>query len=82
MLAATHARSAFAADDAGGVPALCGYPALEDPVSARWLGGGGAASLEATTGFLKEQGVVDRVLDSCAGAMNAAFAGTTLDGGW
>lgn len=69
------------ADDVGGVLALYGYPALEEQLSARWLGGGVAASLEATAGFLKAQGVVDRVLDSYDGAVNAAFARMALDGG-
>ena len=59
---------------------LCGCPALEEQLSARWLGGGGAASLEATAAFLKEQGVVDRVLDRFDGTLNAAFARMTLDG--
>ena len=61
--------------------ALYGYPALEEQLSRRWLGGGVAASLEATAGFLQEQGVVDRVLDRYDGAVDAAFARMALDGG-
>ena len=68
-------------DQVGGVLALYDYPTLEEQVSATWLGGGVATALEATSGFLKEQGKIDKVLDSYDGASNAAFARMALEGG-
>ena len=68
-------------DQVGGVLALYDYPTLEEQVSATWLGGGVATALEATSEFLKEQGKIDKVLDSYDGASNAAFATMALEGG-
>ena len=68
-------------DQVGGVLALYDYPTLEEQVSATWLGGGVATALEATSEFLKEQGKIDKVLDSYDGASNAAFARMALEGG-
>ena len=68
-------------DQVGGVLALYDYPTLEEQVSATWLGGGVATALEATSGFLKEQGKIDKVLDSYDGASNATFARMALEGG-
>ena len=68
-------------DQVGGVLALYDYPTLEEQVSATWLGGGVAVALEATSEFLKEQGKIDKVLDSYDGASNAAFARMALEGG-
>ena len=67
-------------DQVGGVLALYDYPTLEEQVSATWLGGGVATALEATSEFLKEQGKIDKVLDSYDGASNAAFARMALEG--
>ena len=68
-------------DQVGGVLALYDYPTLEEQVSATWLGGGVATALEATSEFLKEQGKIDKVLDSYDGASNATFATMALEGG-
>ena len=68
-------------DQVGGVLALYDYPTLEEQVSATWLGGGVATALQATSEFLKEQGKIDKVLDSYDGASNAAFARMALEGG-
>ena len=68
-------------DQVGGVLALYDYPTLEEQVSATWLGGGVATALEATSEFLKEQGKIDKVLDSYDGASNATFARMALEGG-
>ena len=70
-------------DQVGGVLALYDYPTLEEQVSGRWLGGGVAVALEATSEFLKEQGKIDKVLDSYDydGASNATFARMALEGG-
>ena len=67
-------------DQVGGVLALYDYPTLEEQVSATWLGGGVATALEATSEFLKEQGKIDKVLDSYDGASNATFARMALEG--
>ena len=70
-------------DQVGGVLALYDYPTLEEQVSGRWLGGGVAVALKATSEFLKEQGKIDKVLDSYDydGASNATFARMALEGG-
>ena len=68
-------------EQVGGVLALYGYPTLEEQVSAAWLGGGVAKALKATSEFLKEQGKIDKVLDSYDGASNAKFAKMALEGG-
>ena len=68
-------------DQVGGVLALYDYPTLEEQVSATWLGGGVATALQATSEFLKEQGKIDKVLDSYDGASNAAFARMAQEGG-
>lgn len=69
------------ADRVGEVLRLYEYPTLEEQVSAAWLNGGVATALKATSGFLKEQGRLERVLDSYDGAANAAFAEMALAGG-
>ncbi len=68
-------------EQVGGVLALYGYPTLEEQVSAAWLGGGVAKALMATSEFLKEQGKIDKVLDSYDDASNAKFAKMALEGG-
>lgn len=68
-------------DQVGAVLALYGYPSLEEQVSATWLGGGVARALQATSEFLKEQGKIDKVLDSYEGAANPTFAKMALEGG-
>ena len=42
------------------------YPTLEEQASVAWLGGGAASSLEVIARFLKEQEIVERVLDDYA----------------
>ena len=61
--------------------ALYDFPTLEQQVSATWLGGGVAGALQATSEFLKDQGKIDKVLDSYDGASNASFAKMALEGG-
>jgi len=68
-------------DQVAGVLALYGYPTLEEQVSATWLGGGVAKALQATSVFLKEQGKIDKVLDSYEDASNPTFAKMALEGG-
>lgn len=67
-------------DQVGAVLALYGYPTLEEQVSATWLGGGVARALQATSEFLKEQGKIDKVLDSYEGASNPTYAKMALEG--
>ncbi len=64
----------------GGVLALYDFPTLEQQVSATWLGGGVAEALSATSQFLKEQGKIDKVLDSYDGGSDATYAKMALDG--
>ena len=68
-------------EQVGGVLALYGYPTLEEQVSATWLGGGVAKALQATSVFLKDQGKIDKVLDSYDEAANPTFAQMVLDSG-
>jgi taurine transport system substrate-binding protein len=68
-------------DQVGTVLALYGYPTLEEQVSATWLGGGVAKALQATSEFLKEQGKIDKVLDSYDDAANPTYAKMALEGG-
>ena len=68
------------AGQVGRVLALYGYPTLEEQVSRRWLGGGVATALKATSRFLMEQGNIDQALDDYAGAANASFAKMVLNG--
>jgi taurine transport system substrate-binding protein len=67
-------------DQVGGVLALYGYPTLEEQASAAWLGGGVANALRATSEFLKDQGKIDKVLDSYDDGSNATFVKMVLDG--
>jgi taurine transport system substrate-binding protein len=67
-------------EQVGGVLALYGYPTLEEQASATWLGGGAAKALQATSEFLKDQGKIDKVLDSYDGGSNATFVKMVLDG--
>ncbi len=69
------------ADQVGGVLALYDYPSLEQQVSPTWLGGGVASALKATSEFLKDQGKIDKVLDSYDGASNVKFAKMAMSGG-
>ena len=64
----------------GGVLALYDFPTLEQQVSATWLGGGVANALKATSEFLKEQGKIDKVLDSYKDAADPTYAKMALDG--
>ena len=65
----------------GGVLALYGYPALEEQISAAWLGGGVQKALRATSEFLKSQGKLDRVLKSYADSATPKFAKMAMEGG-
>ena len=65
----------------GGVLALYGYPALEEQVSAAWLGGGVQKALRAASEFLKSRGRLDRVLGSYADSATPKFAKMVLGGG-
>ncbi len=67
-------------DQVGGVLALYGYPTLQEQASATWLGGGVAKALQATSEFLKDQGKIDKVLDSYDGGSNPTFVKMVLDG--
>ena len=69
------------ADQVGGVLALYDYPTLDQQISGAWLGGGVASALTATSQFLKDQGKIDKVLDSYDGGSNAKFAKMARDGG-
>jgi taurine transport system substrate-binding protein len=68
-------------EQVGGVLALYDFPTLEQQVSATWLGGGVAGALQATSEFLKDQGKIDKVLDSYDGGSNATFAKMAMEGG-
>ena len=65
----------------GGVLALYGYPALEEQISAAWLGGGVQKALRATSEFLKSQGKLDRALKSYADSATPKFAKMAMEGG-
>jgi len=69
------------ADQVGGVLALYDYPSLEQQVSGTWLAGGVQNALEAASTFLKDQGKLDKVLDSYADSATPKYAKMVLDGG-
>ena len=66
--------------EVGKVLALYDYPTLEQQVSPTWLGGGVQNALKAASEFLKEQGKLDRVLDSYADSASPKYAKMVLDG--
>jgi taurine transport system substrate-binding protein len=67
-------------EQVGGVLALYDFPTLDQQISATWLGGGVASALRATSEFLKDQGKIDKVLDSYDGASDATYAKMARDG--
>jgi len=67
-------------EQVGGVLALYDFPTLDQQISATWLGGGVASALRATSEFLKDQGKIDKVLDSYDGAADATYAKMARDG--
>lgn len=67
-------------DQVGGVLALYDYPTLQAQTSPTWLGGGVQNALEAASEFLKEQGKLDRVLDSYDASATPKFAKMAFDG--
>jgi taurine transport system substrate-binding protein len=68
------------ADQVGGVLALYDFPTLKQQVSATWLGGGVQNALKAASEFLKEQGKLDKVLDSYKDSATPKIAQMALDG--
>lgn len=68
------------ADQVGGVLALYDFPTLQQQVSATWLGGGVQNALKSASEFLKEQGKLDKVLESYKDSATPKFAQMVLDG--